>query len=288
MLDGHEMNFRSTLFVLVGVALSASCANSERTANSEMSFEPFFASRMWGVSFGPTAPTPVSDEFVVQLEELARKITSDLSVVDEHPANRTDLDPAMSSSRRSAWAMIPFVVLQLQALPGHDDWQSIHVRAADAIVAVAKAADPSVDVGFHEDSAARNRESLQHLLTWFDEQSLDPQRLGYMIFTLDDGPWRLMPSQNACVPTESKPITGDFALRLCRQESGRWSIEGIRDDAPVWSRELTEVPKSALSFAPGEAIPLGKYGWRINMTFGELVHFYIDRRLEPMFYFTSW
>ena len=257
-------------------------------SGSDPSFEPFFASRMWNVAFGPRASMAVTSELVETVEELTQEIRSERAKTFERTLEPSDLNPQLSDHQRMVWSMVPFSVLQLRELPKDGRWNPLEIRLAKAVGRIAEAADPEMGTLVFGESPTHNRESLERIFIWFSSQTRDPLIAGYMIFTMDDGPWRPLPTESKCLDGEIKPVGDEFELRICRTPSGHWLIEGLEDSVPVWSRELAEIPSTSLKFGEGDAIPLGTFGWRINMSFGEIVHFYVDPRFEPMFYFTSW
>lgn len=269
------------------IATGLSLSSNDLVEARKPSFEPFFASRMWETVFGPKTPQPVTPELVAQLYELNAVLVID-EPEPEWPTDAPYLNPSLSSGEQTAWQLMPFVMLQLCSLPDDGDWNTTERQMATAILDIVSRVEPQFND--YQVTAAPDINALAQTqaCNQFIERASDPQYLAYMIFTLDDGPWTPLELTGDCQPKEEKIITDHFTLRTCQQPSGDWGIEGLNNGELMWQQALSEVPNVPLTFLDMAPIDLGEYGWRINLSFGELTHLYIDQDFKPIFYFTSW
>lgn len=271
-------------------AVLAACLTltySKPAASREPSFEPFFASRMWEVAFGPKTPQPVTSEFVNLLHELNAGLI--LNEPGAPALDRPYLNPSLTAGEQTGWRLMPFMLLQLCSLPNDGQWSPIETDMANALLSIIARMETQLSDSQATSDPENNTLAQTQACQQFVQRSSDPQYLGHMIFTSDDGPWALDGLTEECLPKEEKAITEQFILRTCQQPSGDWGIEGVKNGELLWQQSLSQVPtNSSLAFLDMPSIDLGEYSWRINLSFGELTHLYLDQDLAPMFYFTSW
>lgn len=275
----------AALAVVVAVSLSVVGGQAK---SQEPSFEPFFASRMWEVAFGQMAPSLVTEKLVAELNELNAALESDELENESLENLGHNLNPSLSPAEQSVWQLMPFVMLQLCSLPNDGNWNSLETQVATVALKIASRVEPQLEeydgVVLSENNASVQTQACNQ----FAMRAFEPQYLGYMIFTLDDGPWAPSELDGECEPTEEKAVTDQFTIRICKQQSGGWGIEGISSGELIWRQAVPMSQNSHLNVTDMHLVELGEYGWRINILLGELVHFYVDRDFSPMFYFTSW
>ena len=222
------------------------------------------------------------------MHELSAVLVTSAPTTDLPPDTGPYLNPSLSSQERSAWPLMPFVMLQLCSLPSDGQWSDLETQLATATLNVAARLESQLSDYTVTADPENNAFVQTQACNQFIERASDPLYLGHMIFTLDDGPWALLELNGDCTPREEKIITDEFTLRLCEQPSGSWGIEGLSNGEPIWQQSLSQVPNGSLTFLDMDPVDLDEYGWRVNMSFGELVHLYVDPDFTPMFYFTSW
>lgn len=278
------------LFTAVVLTLACATAGAENRSAGFPTFEPFTASRMWKVSYGepgtlqdPDAVTAAIGEMLKQLETLSDEERS--SPLD---TGQSALDSTVTLRERLIWFTLPWVMMQLEPLWDSTQWTDSQIDLANGAVALVRVVAPGTDIEFA--AGGENGPGLRALAAWFEASVRRPEAYGYMIATMDDGPWRGLEytPNEPLVAVDERAITPEFSLRLCKVPEGFWCLQGVTGEQVSWTRVLAEVPTGEFSFGKTPATSLGQHGWKIHMTFGEYVHLYLDAGYRPLFYFTSW
>lgn len=200
------------------------------------------------------------------------------------------LDPSLGMTERFLWTMIPSTFLRLQPLWQKEEWTEDEVKFARSAAQLVDTLSPESHFEFRLNHGLENHENLDRMIEWFRVQAKEPQRYGYMIITFDDGPW-LAPSyysSDSLTTFERVAISDEFDLELCKTATDQWILRGVTNGEITWIKVLSKVPPGDFGFLPSAVTPLGSYGWKINMSFGEYTHVYLDAQKELLFYFTSW
>ncbi len=278
--------------------IGTTCKVSAQSADdSYPSFEPFTASRMWPLMGEPQVSVPVGeaateiDNFLDEIDNLL----NEANIFDEQaPVGATEdpetLDPNLSTKERLLWLEIPVTFLQLQPLWHKDEWTEDEVNFARSSARLVAAVSPQSRFEFQQNHDLENRENLNRMVDWFRLQAKEPHRYGYMIHTFDDGPWLALDYDAGSDLTiiDKVAISDGFDLELCKTTTDQWCLRGVAHGEVTWTKVLSKVPSGDFGFLPSALTPLGPYGWKINMSFGEYTHVYLDAQNQLLFYFTSW
>jgi hypothetical protein len=254
-------------------------------------FEPFVASRMWSIGFGEPGTLLSPDEMSTTLNRVIGEfdsVTKDLP--PDSAAVAPELDAGINLADRGIWSMLPAAVMQLRPLWDRPDWSGDEIALANSVARLIATVDQRVEFRFQTGHDQANQISLGKLAEWFKAQTRQPNRYGYMIFTLDEGPWMgLDYSQRSSLTIlDRQTIDGDFTLQLCQTVGEQWCLQGLQGGIVEWTKILTQVPGDEFMFTTDGPTALGPYGWKVHMTFGEYTHVYLDRDKRFLFYFTSW
>jgi len=268
-------------------------------------FEPFVASRMFGVMIGDPAKFDLKEA----REQLAKIAEANKTAKDagekfarpKHPdAPSAELVPAAPEEARFAYSLLPAVMMRIQPLWETREWSEEQVALATEAAACLAIEPSAPKVAFAKGKPAENRAGLEKLVRWFHGLVARPELYAAMIATMDDGPFMGLPYEAAqpLPAAQTKTLDEQTELRLCKVERPRepWVLQCVREGKLAWSRVISAAPDESvveLGFRDSKPMPLGTYGWKVFLqakwSYGsEACYLYLGPDAKLLFYYLSW
>lgn len=262
----------------------------QATRRTWPTFEPFMGS--W--AFAPTREERTRGMAGEKLDvaTATTRVRAMIRSVDEI-AKKVDVPTREGIREQFWWRTVPACIETMELLVESDEWDAERDELARACVeffAMTKHAPELI----LSDPTSR-QEGLWSLASWFQSRVEDPATYGKMIFTMYLGPYTgtsAQPPSDAAIHS-TLALTNEIELRLLEtDEAGIRSLAAYRGDDLLWARTLRfhdrADPVGNLEFRGRPPESLGRYGYRVAMSFGENVELYLDRDGGFLFYFLSW
>lgn len=191
-------------------------------------------------------------------------------------------------SKKMMWSMVPIFLIELEPLSRDLDWDVDELALASLITEQLRKLPEPVEVDLAKPET--RADGLEKIATWFKAQVKEPKRFGEMILSMEQGPYF---GTAADVPEGAKvvgemSVTKNLQLKVLDVEGSDRRVAAYRDGERIWARTLRYHgdfgPLNTIGFLGGRAKPLGPYGYRAPMSYGENASLFLDADGNFLFY----